>query len=677
MSFFTDVQKGKISSPVHRSYSRSAWENSYAEMRKTLDCDRIFNAGKIIFRVLDSLRTANSSIPKWCETGKHIKYLIGLSNRDTVVMTQLMRDRLHDLETPFMNDLEHFKVPLNTGQMVKPDEISSSSGDALTTVILDVLSNSSASVVHGLSDLEKLHLLAAQVNLCNTYQWLESIWRDCLWNGYEFADDGASGYYIEPHSETARSIAMATATSSYRRKMFQTNRLGLIGEIWNRQLSDVVKARLSTTEFVAAVSGSGKSRSIRLSSGKYEELEDKARFEAFATKDLVQHEYYEDILSRPVSKLGGENVTRLFDVWLVLRSLSRASAARIPDSSVVSPNTLLSFAPSFPRKELVGVVCRATKAPIEKIKPLLEFLTFRRRGHTLWSQPLLECENDRLLLPFATLHQSDPLYVLECWLPMLSLDIGAKGNPFEQQVRTSLQEADKSPLIQDIFSVFDGELTFHPNSRGERNEEIDLIFLVNKTLYIGEIKCSVVPIEDINFHNNRSILNGAAEQALRKSACVQRNLSTFSNQLKKLGFVVPSDANVKPLIISNNLINSGYPVKGVPVVDIPILERYLEGSLTELSYRAGLEPLQITHFYTSPDEAEQNIDAYFSNPPQLRHFKPSLRMRELEVPANLFSERLPRLRSRTYEVIVDVEEVKKRLAADDLSVNSAFSDSGE
>jgi hypothetical protein len=244
---------------------------------------------------------------------------------------------------------------------------------------------------------------------------------------------------------------------------------------------------------------------------------------------------------------------------------------------------------------------------------------------------------------------------------MLQLDLGAKGNPFEREVRKTLKNADRSQAIRDIFSVFGEDLTFFPNRRGERNEEIDLIFLVGGTLFIGEIKCSIVPIEDIDFYNNREILNGAVEQAIRKAACVERNLDAFSKQLKKRGFEVPSNVTVKPLVVTNNLINSGYPIKSVPVADLALLTRYLEGSLIELSYNAGLEPLKTMSFYCSPEEAEAKLDAYLADPPQLRHMKLGLQLRELKVPANFFDVTLPELTLRTYEVEIDVDEVKERL----------------
>jgi hypothetical protein len=321
----------------------------------------------------------------------------------------------------------------------------------------------------------------------------------------------------------------------------------------------------------------------------------------------------------------------------------------------------LSFSISYARKEMVNLVHRATAIEVARVKILLEFLTFRKSPDTLWSRPLVEVAGNRLALPFAALHQSEPLFVLESWLPMLSLNVGAKGNPFEREVRSSLKTSTKSSLIEPIFSIFESDFVFHPNKKGERNEEIDLVFVINRTVYIGEIKCSVTPMEDIDFFNNRSIILGAVEQTKRKCASVQRNLAAFVNQLRKRGFHVSLDSTVKPLVVTNNLINSGYPVEGVPVVDIPILERYLEGSITELAYNAGINPLSIKTFYNSSQEAEQHIAEYFDNPPQLLDIKSGVRVRELSIPANLFDERIPRLTLREYEVIVDIDEVKKRL----------------
>jgi hypothetical protein len=573
-----------------------------------------------------------------------------------------------------MNDFEDFKLKLSNGQMAKPDEVNSSAIDSLTTIIPDVRSNSNEVKFDNINGLQKLNFLSFQINLCNAYQWVESTWQDCLWNGYEYIKDGSSGYYIQPASDAAHAVAISTAVTKYRRNMFQTNLVGLLSEIWRNQLSSKTKAQLTSTEIVTTIIRSGKSKKILLSSGKKNEVEDKAHFEAFVTKDLIQQEFYIDILSTRIEKLHGEPVSKLFDVWLVLRSLSRATAIRIDDASVRSPNALLSYASSYPRIEIAKLVMKATSLKISIVNTMLDFLTFRKRGDTLWSRPLIESKDGKILLPYAALHQAEPLYVLECWLPMLSINLGKKGNPFERQVRSSLKNTLKSPLISQIFSVFEHDLIFHPNHIDERNEEIDLIFLINKKLYIGEIKCSVVPIEGADFHNNRKILIGAAEQALRKSASVKRNIEKFRKQLRDRGFIVPMDIQIMAIVVSNNIINSGYAVNDVPVVDIPILERYLEGELIDLSFKAGLDPTNITHFYKSAEEAEERIDRYFRNPPQLRHFKPSVKMRELEIPANLFNENIPKLRIKGYEVNVNVEEVRGRLSCNPDPLTASTSD---
>lgn len=148
---------------------------------------------------------------------------------------------------------------------------------------------------------------------------------------------------------------------------------------------------------------------------------------------------------------------------------------------------------------------------------------------------------------------------------------------------------------------------------------------------------------------------------MRKAACVERNIAAFTKQLRKRHFYIPEDVMIKPLVVTNNLVNAGYPINSVAVVDVPILTKYLEGSLTELSYKAGLEPIKVTTFYNSPEEAEQKFDAYLTDPPQLRHAKFGLQIRDRVVPANVFDDSLPKLTSRNFEVEIDVEDVKKRL----------------
>ncbi len=128
-------------------------------------------------------------------------------------------------------------------------------------------------------------------------------------------------------------------------------------------------------------------------------------------------------------------------------------------------------------------------------------------------------------------------------------------------------------------------------------------------------------------NNNRSQLKKGAEQAKRKSDFVRDNLEDFFAKAGSSSCFA-EEFKVLPIVISNLPLATGYAFQNVPVIDLRILEQYLEDGRwipSSLITEQGFEPLgQEVQFYSSEKEAEDRVEEYLKNPPQIQEVRKNL-----------------------------------------------------
>jgi len=489
------------------------------------------------------------------------------------------------------------------------------------------------------------------------YNWAESIWKDCLWNGYKFNKNEIELYEILPATVFDSLIASAKEVTKYRRNILQLQSLSVLFSAWNNRFTRLQKIELLPVNFVQSIKKEGKHKRFILSSPG-DPLTEKEALDVFSAKDIVNIEYYRGLLDEKPKELMGCSVDQLMNTWLVIMSLSKASSNNYYNNNVKNPNSLLSYAPTYEMKELSNLVVDCTGLQYSDAQSLLKYLTFNgKRTQTLWTQPLINLVNGSISI---LSYQANPLYVMERWLSQLSLDVSKKGSPFEDYVRKYISDSKKSDIINNYFMVLMKGFNFNPGIKSERKEQIDLIFILGKIVFIGEIKCSIVPTEPTDYFNNREIIKGAVSQAKRKSSCAKRFPKEFRRKLAQSGIKIPEDFIIEPIVIVNSAIHSGYPIDNVPVVDLLIIERYLEGRLVERAMTSPdgkVKEEYVLSLYENIDSAQDNFVNYLNSPPQLRHIKNNVRPREINFPLKMIDPSFPDIRYISYETYVDLDEV--------------------
>ena len=238
------------------------------------------------------------------------------------------------------------------------------------------------------------------------------------------------------------------------------------------------------------------------------------------------------------------------------------------------------------------------------------------------------------------------------------LDLDRRGPEFEKFCREDIALSLSKSAIRRHVTLIDRDVTFKPAS--EREEEIDIIIIIGKTILLIEAKCILWPDESLQYANYRDTVEGAIEQIIRKKDAVVRNYECFSDKLKQLGYSAPEACSIECCVLTNSAVYSGFPIDGVPVVDLSILGTFFDNNFTKFEARqSGKTTSSFSiSFYTDIDDAEDKLNGYLLDPPQLIDTKKSVKSRQTTFPIE--HSTFGKLIKQSYSVQIDLDEMKKR-----------------
>jgi len=208
----------------------------------------------------------------------------------------------------------------------------------------------------------------------------------------------------------------------------------------------------------------------------------------------------------------------------------------------------------------------------------------------------------------------------------IGLEIDEKGHEFEQVAYKRLRDKNQISIVEVYPSL-------KKVGMGKFREETDLTLRIGQKIIVCELKCTLFPSTPNQLHNYYQELGKGADQAQKKSDFVKDNLGDFF-VLTGASSCSTEEFTVLPLVISNLPFATGYAFQNVPVIDLRILEQYLKGRWIpdSLLTKQGFEPLgQEVHFYSSEKEAEERLEEYLKNPPQIQEVRKKLRWEEVPV----------------------------------------------
>ncbi|WP_141715800.1 hypothetical protein [Burkholderia ubonensis] len=660
ISFVDCVRRGKTSAPVHKSFARAGWEKAYEALRKDEACDALFWTGLSIFNALEALRKRYDTICGQPDIESYVRSLVGLGNLEQRSLHGRAVDYFESQgRDPTLNDVVELKLELDTGSHHGMEEISGVVVESLTKAIGERLREPRFDL--RVSHLSTFQACALDTNICGVYRLLESLWQDCLWNGYAFTvADGVPGYTAAPTTEESGLDAVWRVLSEYRREMLRVSRASIASKEFSR-LGPEEKSKRVPYRLVVSVEPHAKGHNFSFAAATEDRALDAAEL-AFLALDEINHDYYEEFLDQPISKLGGSCLRQLVAAWLIVRSISAVESAADVQPRVASSESLISFARVYSRQEIEEAVSFALPIGIDEARQLLNFMLFDGGDRqTLWTHPLILLPTGGVCLLAFAIEHANLRYVLERWLRYLDLNVSKKGNPFEQQVRRRLITMRRSKALSKNFEVLQSRFKFRAGVEGRESEDIDLVVVFGKTVVLGEVKCSITPTEPVDYFKNRKTISGAVAQIKKKSAFVEQNRFAFVKALAKRGMPISEDFRLIPLVVVNNPIYVGRVVDDVAVVDLLVLERYMAGFLIEGARFDCGGNMVADHeliFYNDLDEAQLHFESYLTGLPQLRLFLDGIRDRVVEIPVNSLVN-FPRIAYRTFDVKIDKKKVSE------------------
>jgi hypothetical protein len=630
MGQFTErVQSGAIPGPLRRSFTPDRWSREFASTSEPDERDRyVHEAALVIHNKLETIRSRLrlSSSPSLSATTKLRAFIAG-ANHNFVVARTKSRDAFEKAGAErAKKGLEGFwpgqlaaeiKLELRGGFEWSPDEIVESLVDGIEVPVRFALQGNPSLAGNPRMNQVQWSDIVLELNLGIMFRHAEDLWDDCLWNGYRVIDKGRMKAFIPQDLDVVRGYVIGHA-----RRIALAMGYQVMATKYHRGL--VERGLLPRLREVRAIEQHGKQQVLKLSkTSEHTETQE----ELFVMRGYANEPYYSELLEEPLALLDGLTLSSVLDAWMVISRAALVLVERVAkDDAQIAPDSparswLPEYAPVLQIDALVQALFAAAAIRPADGKRLVEFFTFRGApGQEIWASPLVPVGSTTVAPVFAAVVSPNLRRLVDIWMRQVGLDLGKRGPAFEAHVRANAVDSIASSNVLAGHAVcIKDSYTFRPPA--DREEEIDLLFVIGSTVFVGEAKCVLEPTEAKGVAMHRKTVLGAANQIERKAQALLDNREAFVADVRRFGITLPTDFAIVRLIIVSTAAHVGTPANGVPVVDEYILEKFLVGELEDVAVKGGDLEIQQrvkTIFYTDLAEAQAKASQYFAQPPQLQ-----------------------------------------------------------
>jgi hypothetical protein len=643
--FTKRVQSDKIPGPLRRSFTPKRWAKDFADAGPGDETDqRVYDSALIIHSKLESVRSRLklSSSPTLSATTK-LRAFVAAANHNFFVAQTKTREAIEKVgETRMQSGVEgstigdlaaEIKLELRGGFEWSPDEIVEALVDGIEVPVRFSLQDAPDLAGNPRMTQVEWDDIALELNLGIMFRHVEDLWDDCLWNGYRVIDKGRVKVFIPGDIDAIRAhrigIARRTALA-----------MGFSVMATRIQRGFVERGLLPTIRDVRAIERQEKRQVIVLSKPGESTS---AQEELFVMRAYANEPYYSALLEESLPALDGITLSSVLNAWVVisraalvlLESLAKREQRPIEEDSPVH-TWLPEYAPVFQVGSLISCLSAAAGLEPRDGKRLVEFFTFRGKpGQEIWAQPLIPVGVSTVAPVFAAVSSPNLRRLVDVWMRQAGIDLGLRGPAFEAHIRVNVEESiATSKVLSGKAKSVKEQYKFRPT--GAREEEIDLLFVIGATMFLGEVKCILEPTEAKGIAMHRRTVRSAAEQILRKAQAVKDHRAAFIADMKRFDIDLPDNFEVLPLIVISTSTHVGVPMDGVPVVDEYILEKFLFGELEDVAVTGpdlDIQKTMKTVFYTDAADAEAKAAQYFASPPQVRRLVNGIRARPVPVHA--------------------------------------------
>jgi hypothetical protein len=653
--FAKKVRRNKIQGPNQRGFNRADWEAQLSSISLDQDDKRLLHAGLFFDDLLCFIRKDKGLSQIALSTEAIIRLIIAIATHNLFRIHEEIKIRPTNGNLPptlNISEIMEETLQLSTGQQFSPDELISGLGDGMKHILRELLP--AKTTFGGFDEYEADEHVLDQVNQefnkAIIYQCAVESWNDCVGNGYGIAKHD-QGLALVPSD---RELEIARIVSIYRRHSIDLDVTLSFIDIWSYSLPRKDKEKMCGIQLVKSIVGQDRIEHILLG------LNNKLLFAAsstIASKLRLQHNYYRSLLDDPLPNFSDFTLNQIILGWQLLQSLSGVIFDSFKPSEKVDVRGLLNFTPRIAKRTLCGTFSKALSLDHQQANLLINVFVFDP-NHSLevWCQPLISLQDDYCLV-IPCIHSIQLQRVVEGWMRQGGLSLERRGPEFEMFCREELALSLKSSLIRRFVFLVDQSFTFKPPK--EQEEEIDIIIIVADTILLIEAKCILWPDESLQFANYHDTVKEGVKQIVRKRDAVLRNYESFSGRLKQLGYRPPAKCSLVCCVLTNSAVYSGFPINGVPIVDLSILGSFFRNEHVKFETRHKGKTIvrRANSFYKDAIDAGEVLGRYLTDPPQLSDLRKSVKKREVVFPVE--NNKFGKLVQELYSVEIDVNEIQR------------------
>jgi hypothetical protein len=637
--FTKRVQSGQIAGPLRRAFTHLDWTKAFNAAGHPDNTDQcVYDAAVVLHSKLENIRSRLklSSSPNLSATTK-LRAFVASVNHNYLIARTKTRDAMNKAGAERAKQgsegfrIEEFiqkvKLELSGGFQWSLDEVVESLVDGIEVPVRFALQGAPNLAGNPRMNQVEWRDISLELNLGIMFRHAEDIWGDCLWNKYKVVDKDHIKVFVPYDADAKRGFVVGIA-----RRTSLAMGYALMATKFHREM--MARGRLPHIYEVHAIEQQGKRQVIKVSKAGDQT---QALEELVVMRGYANEPYYSELLEENLPQLGGLTLSVVLNAWVVISSAalllveSIAAKAVVPAKPDSPAHTWLpEYAPVLQVDALAQALSSAAGIKPADSKRLIEFFTFRGQpGQEIWASPLVPVGLTTVAPVFAAVVSPNLRRLVDVWMRQVGIDLEKRGPAFELHVRANvLQSIAASKVLADHAVCIKDDYTFKPTSG--RDEQIDLLFVIGSTVFLGEAKCILEPTEAKGVAMHRKAVLGGAEQALRKAKALMDNRKEFVSDVKRFGIDLTPDFSVLPLVVVSTSTHVGVPANGVPVIDEYILEKFLEGELEDVAITGNdfeIQKTVKTIFYTSAADAQAKAPQYFAAPPQVKRLLNGLKAR--------------------------------------------------
>jgi hypothetical protein len=272
---------------------------------------------------------------------------------------------------------------------------------------------------------------------------------------------------------------------------------------------------------------------------------------------------------------GGETfiVSDALRAWTVLAELALQKCHSIHFPEKYYENHPARFASRLKLAEVVQMLAGSLGLPTNITRAIVDLFTFHPEGD-IFAFPLIRV-SDHLVLVLGSFLRSNPDRVIYRLLDRTKrLDDPKRGHEFARYARKEVENAIKSGPLRDMAWCHPNEFS---NTDDSGEDSIDIVFLVGKSLFLGEIRTCTGPGGSYEQEDHLRELLEKEGQIIGNVERARANLSYINARLGEASLPSIKDGQqIQGIVITDKPFGLGFDCFPNPVIDIITLTQLLQ-----------------------------------------------------------------------------------------------------